>query len=70
MIGVDGILVNTSSDLRMYTAETVSEVEVWRIDKRPLIVLISSYGQHDPEPKKINEVNLTSQMAEVEFSNR
>lgn len=48
VIGVDGILINTSSDVRMYTAETITEVEVWRIDKRPLIVLISSYGQSDP----------------------
>ena len=26
VIGVDGILINTSSDVRMYTAETITEV--------------------------------------------
>jgi len=54
----------------MYTAEAITEVEVWRIDKRPLIVLISSYGQSYPEPKKMNEVNLSNQIGEGDFSSK
>jgi hypothetical protein len=32
----------------MYTAETITDTEVCRIDKRPLIILISSYNQNEP----------------------
>jgi CRP-like cAMP-binding protein len=45
VIGVDGVLINTNTDTRVYTAETITDTEVWRIDKRPLIILISSYNQ-------------------------
>jgi CRP-like cAMP-binding protein len=48
VIGVDGVLINTDTDTRMYTAETITDTEVWRIDKRPLIILISSYNQNEP----------------------
>lgn len=68
VVGVDGILVNVSSDCRMYTAETTNDVELLRIDKRPLIVLISCYNQAEPDQRKqINEVNLMNQVGEQEF---
>ena len=61
VVGLDGIITSTEENRRMFTCEAISNVEVLKIERRVLIMLICLNREKDLASKVYHEVNLGEQ---------